>query len=77
MRVIADWYHGYRHRRFVRRYKESKDTRWAEGVYLRRGGMLRSIHGVEGTTWTLDGAELVDTRDIHHMVCARIELGYC
>lgn len=76
MEFIRDLYHAYRHVRFVRMYEGSKDTRWSHGVYLKRGGELRDIRGVEGTTWTLDGGEKVDTRDIASMMCARLEFGY-
>lgn len=77
MEFLSDLYHAYRHVRFVKMYERDKDTRWSQGVYLRANGGLRDIRGVEGTTWTLDGGDKVDTRDIHHMVCARIEMGYC
>jgi len=76
MDFIRDLYYAYRHVRFVRMYEHDKDTRWANGVYLKNGGGLREILGVEGTTWTLDGGEKVNTQDIAHMTPARFEMGY-
>ncbi|WP_299736913.1 hypothetical protein [uncultured Roseobacter sp.] len=76
MEFLRDLYHAYRHVRFVRLYERSKNTRWSQGIYLKRGGDLKDICGVEGTIWTLYDGEKVDTKDIAHMTTARFEFGY-
>lgn len=73
---VRDVYHTYRHVRMVRQWKAHKDTRWSEGVYLKRGGPLHDVVSVEGTTWTLYSGEKVDTQDIATLACHRIEAGY-